>query len=96
MKESTDLRAWTACPYCEHVGLHPMRAPNPDPPVLTVPADEQDEVIERSFDGRVAVHIIPMDKYDRDDERGYETVRTCVKCRKDWGITPTRQERDDS
>lgn len=69
-----------------------MRAPNPDPPVVIISAEEQDEIISRSFDGRFAVHYIPEDKHDRDDERGYETVRTCVKCRKDWGIAPTRQK----
>lgn len=72
-----------------------MRAPNPEPPVVLVRAEDQDEVIQRSFYGRVSVHYLPEDIYDRDDERGYETVRTCVKCARDWGIVPTRQ-RDET
>ena len=92
MRASSEAGPWVACPHCDHIGLHLMRAPNPDPPRAVVTAAEQEEIISRTWDGRVAVHCIPEDKYDRDDERGFETVRTCVKCRKDWGITPTRQK----
>lgn len=94
MKISTDIRPWAKCPHCGTVGLHLMRAPNPDPPVLVLPAEEQDEVICRSWDGRVSVHHIPTDTFDREDERGLETVRECTKCRKAWGILPTGQREE--
>lgn len=79
------------CPYCDQIGIHLLRAPNPEPPKVVVTADEQDEIIQRTFDGRIAVHIRPMDKYDRDDERDFEIVRICIQCRREWGV-----ERDKS
>lgn len=94
MLTSTEASPWAACPYCGHVGLHPMRAPNPEPPVVASPAEEREETISRTWDGRVAVHYVPRDKYDRDDERGLETVRECTKCLKAWGILPTRQREE--
>lgn len=91
MELRTDVRPWVECPYCDTVGLHLMRAPNPEPPRVVVTAAEQDEIITRSWDGRISVHFEPMDKYDRDDERSLETVRTCVECKREWGIVPTGQ-----
>lgn len=88
MPQYSNLAPWVECPYCGRVGLHYMRPPNPDPPVVTVTAEEQDEIIQSTFDGRIAVRYIPVDKYDRDDERGFEVVRVCVfeECGRTWGV----------
>lgn len=86
MKSVKTFETIENCPYCDQIGIHLLRAPNPEPPVVMVSAEEQDEIAMRTFDGRVWAHTIPMDKYDRDDERDFEIVRICVKCQREWGV----------
>lgn len=86
MKSVPTFETIAHCPYCDRIAVHYLRAPNLEPPTVVVTAEEQDEIISRSWDGRVAVHIIPMDKYDRDDEREFEVVRRCIDCGREWGV----------
>lgn len=85
---------WMTCPHCGHWDLHYMREPNPEPPVVTISAEEQDEIIQRTFDGRIAVHVIPMDIYDHDDERDFYLIRICTrqKCNKPWGVIASTEK----
>lgn len=88
MRQHSNVAPWAECPYCGRVGLHYMRPPNPEPPVIVIPAEEQEDIVARTFDGRIAVYTIPANVYDRDDERGFEVVRVCVfdECGRTWGI----------
>lgn len=83
---------FTACalcrnPDCLSVDVHDIRLPNPEPPRVILAADAQDEILEMSANGAISVHYIPVDRYDRWDERGFEVVRICNECGYEWGQT---------
>lgn len=88
MRSTYEDTAWMPCPYCDHLDYHLMRLPNLAPPTLVQRAEDQDEVVSRTANGSISVHYLPENRYDRDDERDFQMVRTCTSpsCGRSWGV----------
>lgn len=79
--------AWTRCPNCGLDAVHPIRPPQPrDPDEPNELVFEPEETVIESFGAgprRVTVRHRPA----RIHESNFEAIRTCTKCRTEWGNT---------
>lgn len=85
-REGGTFTTVTVCPRCTHLTVHPMRAPNPDPPEVVYKGTGEVTTF-RTFGGQVVRTHIDGDRTDRWDERGFDVIRTCVECGWEWGQT---------
>ena len=81
---SASFTAVAMCPSCKACDVHPMRAPNPEPPRVIHEGTGDVDILRNGL-GQIVRTIVDGDEHDRWDERPFDVVRACNQCGREWG-----------